>query len=1397
MLDSSLDEGRGAFSFQSRSSDDIKPLNTSFSAYLLQRIASTQSDSEDDDTVSALELDSHADSPVVGRKAFIIRRTGKRVNVSGFTNRLGKPIPVDVVDAAVLYDCEHTAKTFLMIIRNALYLKEMTVTLIPPMMMRLAGLDVNECPKFLAKHPSLHYHSIYFPDTDMRVPLRLYGIISYIPVRCPSQSEYENPTEPILELTPQVSNWDPHDDKYELQESSMLNFRGELKERNTRKFIISSFISRSLEPSAFCYDLTLRASESGFSSHKVYSLKTANGSTSTLNPSHLSDIWGIGLETAKRTIKVTTRLCPRNTTDITLNRRYNQNDRMIRYKHLNVNMFMDTMFASKRVGKSHRDYTCVQVYATEFGWIRADPMKSERDIAHSLKSTFKEIGVPAKLIADGARAQVKGKTRELCDQANCDIIELEKNTPASNRAERYIQTLKNSSKKDMTQSDSPIVFWCYCIERRALIENCCAKDNYLLKGSCPHSVMTGEMTDISHLCNFKWYEWVKFRKPGEQYPYPTEQIGRCLGPAINKGNMMSQHVLTETGEILPTQTLRSLTQNEIESPTEKEKRKRMDDVIRRKYGDSKSVPDNWIKRRKKPSDIDQYQAPADNNEEPMYYEDEKSGKAHALPEADEIPDLDQFINAEVLLPQDGEHMRAAQVIGRATDMNAQPVGEYNSNPILNTRVYDVMFPDGSIQQYGANIIAENILSQVDEEGHRYLIMDEIVDHRKGDDAIEKADGYITNQFGKRSRRITTKGWSFLVSWKDGSQSWVPLKDIKESNPIEVSEYAKSRGLDDEPAFSWWVPHTLKKRDRIISAVRNRMKQKTHKYGVEVPHSVQHAYDIDNRNGNTYWRQAIQKEMKNVMVAFDILDSGEKASTQFKELGVHLIFDVKMDMTRKARLVAEGHKTDDPAESTYAGVVSRETVRIALTYAALNGLSVEAADIQNAYLTAPTTEKFYIICGPEFGSENIGKTAIVTRALYGMKSAGRDFRNHLRDCMSHMKYSPCKADPDLWMRIARKDDGSEYYEYMLLYTDDCLSVSTDPRMALMQLDKYFKLKKESVGAPKLYLGAKVTQVQLPNGVVAWALSSSQYAQDAVRNVETHLKRKGMTLRKGTNSPLAASYRPECDVSPELSSHDSSYYASLIGVLRWMVEIGRIDICCEVSMMSSFVAMPREGHLQQLFQIFAYLKLHHNARLVLDPSYPDIDMNDFTKRNWKEFYGDAKEAKPLNAPRPLGMEFLIRAFVDADFAGDLITRRSRSGFIVMLNMAPVYWFSKKQSTIETSTFGSEFCAMKQCCEYLRGLRYKLRMMGIPINNPCFIYGDNQSVLWNTSVPESSLKKKSSSVAYHFVREGVSTDEWRTTYIKSSENPSDILTKSLQSGLNRYRKVRMVLYDIYPED
>ena len=158
--------------------------------------------------------------------------------------------------------------------------------------------------------------------------------------------------------------------------------------------------------------------------------------------------------------------------------------------------------------------------------------------------------------------------------------------------------------------------------------------------------------------------------------------------------------------------------------------------------------------------------------------------------------------------------------------------------------------------------------------------------------------------------------------------------------------------------------------------------------------------------------------------------------------------------------------------------------------------------------------------------------------------------------------------------------------------------------------------------------------------------------------------------------------------------------------------------------------------------------------------------------------------------------MTAYVDSDHAGDTITRRSRTGFLVFLNRALIFWLSKKQTSIETSSFGAEFTAMKQCTEYVRGLRYKLRMMGIACEAPTFIYGDNQSVLANTTMPHSVLKKKSNSIAYHFVREGCARDEWRTTYVNTHSNPADLLTKPLPAGEKRKKFVQMILHHLYKD-
>ncbi len=149
---------------------------------------------------------------------------------------------------------------------------------------------------------------------------------------------------------------------------------------------------------------------------------------------------------------------------------------------------------------------------------------------------------------------------------------------------------------------------------------------------------------------------------------------------------------------------------------------------------------------------------------------------------------------------------------------------------------------------------------------------------------------------------------------------------------------------------------LRKREHIIALVKKRSTRflkKTHRFGIEVPRSVAEAYALNKKNRNTLWADSIAKEMKNMWIAFKILANGDKVPIGFQRMRCHMIFDIKMeDLHRKSQLVAGGHMTDAPATTTFASVVSRETVQIALTLAGLNDLQVKVSDIENAYITAP-------------------------------------------------------------------------------------------------------------------------------------------------------------------------------------------------------------------------------------------------------------------------------------------------------------------------------------------------------------------------------------------------------------------------------------------------------------
>ena len=212
------------------------------------------------------------------------------------------------------------------------------------------------------------------------------------------------------------------------------------------------------------------------------------------------------------------------------------------------------------------------------------------------------------------------------------------------------------------------------------------------------------------------------------------------------------------------------------------------------------------------------------------------------------------------------------------------------------------------------------------------------------------------------------------------------------------------------------------------------------------------------------------------------------------------------------------------------------------------------------------------------------------------------------------------------------------------------------------------------------------------------------------------------------------------------------------------------------MSSHLALPRQGQLEQLYHIFGYLKTHPKRKLFLDPQHPKLDERAFKVYDWCDFYRDAKEAIPVDIPRPRGSMVSTHCFVDSDHDGDKVPRRSQTGILIFVNRAPIIWYSKRQNTVETSTFGSEFIVMKTAVEQIEALRYKIRMFGSPIEGPTNVFYDNEAVFKNASMPDSTLRKKHTSICYHRCREAVASGTVRIAKEETLTNLADLFTKPL---------------------
>ena len=161
-----------------------------------------------------------------------------------------------------------------------------------------------------------------------------------------------------------------------------------------------------------------------------------------------------------------------------------------------------------------------------------------------------------------------------------------------------------------------------------------------------------------------------------------------------------------------------------------------------------------------------------------------------------------------------------------------------------------IFSNSHVKEYAANVIAESVYAQVDDEGNSFLLLQDIIDHKKNIQASSKDDMWIKGTNGNQHMKEATKGWKLCMAWKDGSTSWEHLKNLKESHPIQVAEYAMNNLIIKEPAFAWWVKGVLQKKDHISNAVKSRHAKKTHKFGIRVPKSVKEALEIDKETNTT-------------------------------------------------------------------------------------------------------------------------------------------------------------------------------------------------------------------------------------------------------------------------------------------------------------------------------------------------------------------------------------------------------------------------------------------------------------------------------------------------------------------------------------------------------------------
>ena len=1106
---------------------------------------------------------------------------------------------------------------------------------------------------------------------------------------------------------------------------------------------------------------------------------------------------------------------------------------------LNEIVSTDPIFSAVKGFKGER---CAQIfYGLTSHVINVYPMKSKKEFLSVYKEFVRDHGAPSILRRDNAMEQKSAAVlefnRDLFIQNQYSEPGFQHQNPVESQAIRYI---KQATCVTLDRSGAPDEAWIFAAQHVAKIHNMTAdmtQRDYIT----PYQARFGRIPDISDLLAFRFWEPVYYLDAEEAFPHSKEKKGYWAGTTTNIGDALTYWIVPENEQMslcqpIPRSVVRSaadpVRENRRVPFAEEDFDSEIETKLQNLFGSDKLCisPQQHRSRRDKIIHNRKHRRNKRNKYLSALTACDRGGHDDALVET-EIVEVEPEIgerhgpndgtdtgsrtrNVTHIGPEDGASKGPATNIvsldpdddrggqlrrserlrhnnrHKWTSVFAAAIGVASASTMFLPTVDNIEWistnTNKSIRPLEQNFSFIGLTQKEQDRLAQLQLLDTMSDDQditSSWDIMEiKSHRVASNPRTCGSKIIKGKHLRLKAKFCDGTESWVQADAVRSDSPFPVVQHAAQNHLTEHKWFSWTKRYIEdgRKLENMRQAFQALVaKAPKYKFGVEVPRSPRHALYLDKINGNNLWEESMRKEFEslNQHETFRVLQEEDKLSKEYKRIPYHIVFDVKFDLRRKSRLVAGGNWCDPPKEDVYSGVVSLDTVRLGFMLGAMNNLSVCAADVGTAFLYGRTTEKVYVIAGPEFGPNIAGKRMVIDKGLYGLRSSSARFHEHLSTKLRNLGYLPSKADSDFWYR-----DAGNHYEYLATYVDDILVYSRKPMETINELQKHYILK--GVGVPEYYLGGNVEEIQNRSWNergICTALSAKTYIESSTKKLEDLV---GKQFPKHV-TPMLEGYHPELDDSPLLDAITATKYRAILGSANWCVTLGRFDVAYATNTLARYSMAPREGHYKQAQRIFGYLSSPPfvKGRLLIDPNYHTIAaglIKTSKKYDWTEFYPNAKEEIPPvgSVPVAKGRKAKITVYVDADHAHDQVTRRSVTGILVFINNTLVRAYTKRQRTVETSTYGSELVASRIATEMVMEYRFALRSLGVEVDGPALMLGDNNAVVLNTTLPSSQLKKKHQAISYHRVREAIAARIIEFHHIPSWANYGDVMTKPVSS-------------------